>query len=99
MLLEPYASEICHVNIVAGYASNDKPMVQQSISSCTASAISVTAVGSVQVSAEHSLKQNQQICQTKIAIVEFINEVRNHSILFNSSMCFTCYLLLNLLYF
>lgn len=77
LLLEPYASEICDVNIVAGYASHDKPILQQSVSSCSASVLSVTGVGS-----EHSVEQNQQICQTKIAIVEFINEVRNLSTLF-----------------
>lgn len=85
LLLEPYASEICDVNIVAGYASHDKPILQQSVSSCSASALSFTAVGSVEGSAEHSLEQKQQICQTKIAIVEFINEVRNLSILFNNA--------------
>jgi hypothetical protein len=84
LLLEPYASEICDVNIVAGYASHDKTILQQSVTSCSANAMLVTAVGSVEASAEHSLEQNQQRCQTKIAIVEFINEVRNLSILFNN---------------
>jgi hypothetical protein len=80
LFLEPYASEISSVNIIVDRASMVVLAQQESSAAATPSAASSSAASvSESEYAEHDdhdkLSANSTIRSSKIAIVEFINEV------------------------